>query len=152
MCERENFLALRRNALIIAADREFNHGTEPIPVMPAFPGIYRPPVDGINERLAMMERHRAEMNESRKGERYRVGTRKPPEERMATMVRKSELLMAEMQAAQIGATFVNARERYYSNRSAALRLARECGMDTPDIPMAPVNLFEGAKPHHRMAA
>ncbi|HXP59718.1 MAG TPA: hypothetical protein VN829_04455 [Dongiaceae bacterium] len=38
----ETFLALRRDALIIAADREFRGSTEPIPELPAVPGIYRP--------------------------------------------------------------------------------------------------------------
>ncbi len=38
------FLALRREALVIAADREFRNSTEPIPEIPAIPGIYTPPV------------------------------------------------------------------------------------------------------------
>lgn len=41
------FLALRRVALIAAAKRVFWGCKDPIPVIPAWPGIYQPPVKGV---------------------------------------------------------------------------------------------------------
>lgn len=48
-----DFLAMRRAAMVAALNGE------PIPVLPAYPGVYRPvPTDQLDPELARMERSR----------------------------------------------------------------------------------------------
>ena len=96
MLTKTEFLALRREALVIACDREYFGGVEPIPVLPPCPGFYVPIPDGLNERLALMEKARDAQRAGHKGQRYNVGNAHPPKENLASKVRKAGLLMAEI--------------------------------------------------------
>lgn len=126
-----DFLASRRDAIISARDRVVLAHTDPI---------------------EMAKRLKAEHEAAKFSARFQRGSGKPPTERLETMIRKSELLMAEMKSAQLATVFALKRDRYYSERSAAIRYAREKGLPVPDLPMAPESHFPGAKPRGRWVA
>jgi hypothetical protein len=147
--DKTEFLALRREALVIACDREYFGGVEPIPVLPPCPGFYVPIPDGLNERLALMEKARDAQRAGHKGQRYNVGNAHPPKENLASKVRKAGLLMAEIKAAELLTVFNHKRQQYYTICSEARRYAREHSLPVPELPIAPASHFPNARPRNR---
>ena len=138
---RAEFLTQRRAALIIAADREFRGSKEPIPALPACPGIYTPPVDGRNERLAMMEAHRREAHLDRVCQPIRVGHSKSPRERLHTMTEKCHTLLGAMERAVTREEFMRLRQQFHSLRCEAKRFCTSWALPLPKLPVVPANHF-----------
>lgn len=147
--DKTEFLALRREALVIACDREFFVGVEPIPVLPACPGFYVPIPDGLNERLALMEQAREAQRLGHLHHHYERGTFKSAEERLAVMVRKAEAIRTEIKEAKLFAVFDVKRQQYLAKCSSTRKFARENHLPVPYLPLPPANPFANARQRNR---
>jgi len=71
------FLALRREMLIIAAEREFHGSTQAIPIMEAWPGVYRPMPVRVDPDAEEKRRLAHNLANQRWAERHRVPKARP---------------------------------------------------------------------------
>lgn len=131
-----DFLALRRQALIIAAAREFRGSQEPIPELP---GINRPTPDSRKERLAEMEERRRKAHMHRLSASTGAPNSKTPRERLHTMASKCRSLIHGMLIAITREDFMRLRQQFHSTRGETRRFCNAWGLPMPEIAPAPRN-------------
>ena len=76
--------------------------------------------------------------------------RKPAEAKIATKTERLNRIMARLEGATTKEEFERLRDRYYTEKSALKRFCEANGLEMPEIPLAPISLFPGAKPRIKL--